>query len=159
MATIRVPAPALRTLASLHAALDGIVEIEALLAQIHLPLRGLSRDRLRALAGELRTLLVELLSARDHLFETTAIERTTLDDYAVAGDLTIRGITRRTVLDVSRSEVIVDQTGKKRVGFVIGGALSRKDFGLTWNFVLETGGVMVGDKVTLDVELQAILSV
>lgn len=89
-------------------------------------------------------------------FETLEIERRTLDDYAVAGNLTIRGISRRVVLDVSRSEVIVDHTGQQRVAFVASCMISRKDFGLTWNFVLETGGVMVGDKVTIEAEIEAI---
>jgi polyisoprenoid-binding protein YceI len=91
-------------------------------------------------------------------FEATQIERRTLDDYVVTGDLTMRGITRRVVLDASRSQPIVDRDGRVRVGFQIAGALSRKDFGLTWNFVLETGGVVVGDRVVLEIELQAILS-
>ena len=89
-------------------------------------------------------------------FETTDIDRHTLDDYEVAGNLTIRGITRRVVLDVSRSQVIIDHTGQHRVAFAVSGTISRKDFGLTWNFVLETGGVMVGDKVTLTAEIEAV---
>src|SRR5438105_1247067 len=66
-------------------------------------------------------------------FESTQIERRTLDDYEIAGDLTIRGHTRRVTLAVSRSEVIADQQGHKRVGFAIAGTLSRKELGLTWN--------------------------
>jgi polyisoprenoid-binding protein YceI len=89
-------------------------------------------------------------------FETTEIDRHTLDDYEVAGNLTIRGITRRILLDVSRSQVIVDQTGQPRVAFAVSGTISRKDFGLTWNFVLESGGVVVGDKVTIDAELEVV---
>jgi polyisoprenoid-binding protein YceI len=89
-------------------------------------------------------------------FETTEIERHTLDDYEIAGTLTIRGISRRVLLDVSRSQVIVDHNGQQRIAFVASGAISRKDFGLTWNFVLETGGVMVGDKVTIDAEIEAV---
>lgn len=88
-------------------------------------------------------------------FEATEVERNTLDDYEVAGDLTIRGVTRRVVLDVNRSETIVDPLGLQRVAFTVHAAISRKDFGLTWNFMLETGGVMVGDKVTITADLQA----
>jgi len=91
----------------------------------------------------------------DITFETTGVERRTLDDYEVAGNLTIRGITRPILVDVKRSEVIVDHVGQRRVAFAVSGTLSRKDFGLTWNFILETGGVMVGDKVTLTAELEA----
>jgi polyisoprenoid-binding protein YceI len=90
------------------------------------------------------------------IFDTTMIERHTLDDYEVVGNLTIRGVTRTVLLDVTRSEVIVDHTGQQRVAFAASGTLSRKDFGLTWNFVLETGGVVVGDKVTITAELEAI---
>ena len=43
-----------------------------------------------------------------------------------------------------------------RIGFAVSGTISRKDFGLTWNFVLETGGVVVGDRVTLTAELEAV---
>lgn len=89
-------------------------------------------------------------------FETIEIERHTLDDYEVAANLTIRGIKRRVLLDVSRTQVIVDHAGHQRVGFAVSGTISRKDFGLTWNFVLETGGVMVGDKVTIEAEIEAV---
>jgi polyisoprenoid-binding protein YceI len=90
------------------------------------------------------------------MFEATEIERHTLDDYEVAGNLTIRGVTRRVLLDVKRSEMIVDHVGQQRVAFAVSGSISRKDFGLTWNFVLETGGVMVGDKVSLTAEIETI---
>jgi len=89
-------------------------------------------------------------------FETTEIDRHTLDDYEVAGNLTISGITRRILLDVSRSQVIVDHMGQERIGFAVSGTISRKDYGLTWNHVLETGGVMIGDKVTIEAELEAV---
>ena len=88
-------------------------------------------------------------------FETTEIDRHRLDDYEVVGNLTIRGITRKLILDVTRSEVILDHTGQHRVAFAVAGTISRKDFGLIWNVVLETGGVMVGDKVTITAELEA----
>lgn len=89
-------------------------------------------------------------------FESMLVERRTLDDYVVKGDLTIRGTTQPVVLDVRQSEIIVDQRGKRRVGFEVAGAISRKDFGLTWNFVLETGGVMVGDRVAITAEIELV---
>jgi polyisoprenoid-binding protein YceI len=89
-------------------------------------------------------------------FETTEIDRYTLDDYELTGNLTIRGVTRRVLLDVSRSKVIVDHMGQERVGFTVSGTISRKDYGLTWNLALETGGVMIGDKVTIEAELEAV---
>jgi polyisoprenoid-binding protein YceI len=101
----------------------------------------------------------EFLDVESHpaiAFDASEIERHGLDDYEVAGNLTIRGVTRRVVLAVSRTQVIVDHGGNQRVGFAVSGTISRKDFGLTWNFVLETGGVMVGDRVTLAAELEAV---
>ncbi|MHB1936279.1 MAG: YceI family protein [Acidobacteriaceae bacterium] len=74
----------------------------------------------------------------------------------VTGDLTIHGVTREITLDVEGpTPEIKDPWGKQRIGASATAKLSRKDFGLTWNAALETGGVMVGDKVkiTLDVEV------
>jgi polyisoprenoid-binding protein YceI len=65
-------------------------------------------------------------------FETTTVERHTLDDYEIVGNLTIRGIPRTVLLAVKRSDVIVDHLGQRRVAFAVSGTLSRKDFGLTW---------------------------
>jgi polyisoprenoid-binding protein YceI len=106
--------------------------------------------------GHLRS--AEFLDAErfpDITFESTRIERL-LDDYQVTGEMTIRGTTRTLVLSVSRSAVVRDPAGRDRVGFAVTGAISRKDFGLTWNHMLETGGVMVGDRVTIDAELEAV---
>lgn len=89
-------------------------------------------------------------------FESTQIERLTLDNYEVTGELTVRGTARPVVLAVLRSAVIVDHAGNQRVGFAVSGTISRRDFGLTWNRVLETGGVMVGDRVAITAELEAV---
>jgi len=74
----------------------------------------------------------------------------------LTGNLTIHGVTREIVLDVEGStQEIKDPWGKQRLGASATGTLSRKDFGLTWNATLETGGVLVGDeaKITIDVEV------
>ena len=89
-------------------------------------------------------------------FRSTRVDRVTMDDYEVAGELSIAGVTRTVVLDATRSSVIVDPRGDLRVGFLISGHVSRKDFGLTWNRVLETGGVVVGDRVTITIEVEAV---
>jgi polyisoprenoid-binding protein YceI len=89
-------------------------------------------------------------------FACARIERTTLDEYELAGDLTMRGVTRPVTLVVAQTGRIVDPDGYDRAGFMVAGAISRKDFGLTWNTVLETGGVMVGDRVTFAIELEAV---
>ena len=75
----------------------------------------------------------------------------------VAGDLTIRGTTRTVVLTAEPiSEESKDPFGNIRVGTSIAGKISRKDFGLVWNAILETGGVALGDdvKLALDVQFQ-----
>ncbi|MGH9616954.1 MAG: YceI family protein [Acidobacteriaceae bacterium] len=74
----------------------------------------------------------------------------------ITGDLTIHGVTREIVLDVEGpTPEIKDPCGKQRIGASATAKLNRKDFGLTWNAALETGGVMVGDevKITIDVEV------
>lgn len=74
----------------------------------------------------------------------------------ITGNLTIHGVTREIVLDVEGStDEIKDPWGKQRLGASATAKLTRKDFGLTWNAALETGGVMVGDevKITIDVEV------
>jgi len=75
--------------------------------------------------------------------------------FALTGDLTIHGITRPITLDVTFEGVGKDPWGTERAGFSASGTLNRKDFGLTWNAALETGGVLVGDevKIALDVQL------
>jgi len=88
-------------------------------------------------------------------FKSTRIERKG-DGYAVTGDLTIRGVTRPVTLTVEEvSEPAKDPWGNTRIGLTATAKINRKDFGLTWNTTLETGGVLVGEDVgiTLDVQL------
>ena len=80
------------------------------------------------------------------------------DGLKLTGDLTIRGATREATLEVEGpTPPVKDPWGNTRVGASATTKINRKDFGLTWNQALETGGVMVGDevKITLDVELIA----
>ena len=77
----------------------------------------------------------------------------------VVGDLTIKGITREAVLRVEQHGQAKDPWGNVRAGFTAKTSIDRKDFGLTWNQVLETGGVMVGDRVEIEAEIQAVKQV
>lgn len=73
------------------------------------------------------------------------------------GDLTIHGVTHEITLDVEGpSPEVKDPWGKQRIGASATTKLSRKAFGLTWNAVLEAGGVMIGDDVKISIELQAV---
>lgn len=75
------------------------------------------------------------------------------EDYKLSGDLTIRGITKPVTFATEFNGVAVDPFGATRAGFSATTVISRKDFGLTWNAALEAGGVLVGDKVTLSLEV------
>ncbi len=88
-------------------------------------------------------------------FRSTRIERTIDGQFKMAGDLTIRNQTRPIVLDVTAEGRGKDPWGGERAGFSAVGKIKRSDFGLTWNQLLETGGVAVGDevKIAIDAEL------
>lgn len=84
-------------------------------------------------------------------FRATSVEGDG-EDYTLTGDLTIRGITKPIELEVEFTGVAVDPFGATRAGFSAEAEISRKEFGLTWNAVLETGGLLVSDKVRINVE-------
>ena len=86
-------------------------------------------------------------------FRSTRVERVGHDRFRVTGDLSIRGTTRPVELDMEFNGTSVDPYGKVRGGIEATTTISRKDWGLTWNVALEAGGVLVGDriKITLDV--------
>jgi polyisoprenoid-binding protein YceI len=74
----------------------------------------------------------------------------------LVGTLTIRGISREVALEVERHGEARDPWGNERAAFSARTAIDRKDFGLTWNQALETGGVLVGDRVDLEIEIEAV---
>ena len=88
-------------------------------------------------------------------FESKRVERLVTDRYSIVGNLTIRGVTREVTLDTEFSGIGKDPWGSYHAGFSAATSIDRKDFGLTWNSALETGGVLVGDqvKITIDLEL------
>jgi polyisoprenoid-binding protein YceI len=76
--------------------------------------------------------------------------------FRVVGDLTIRGITREVTLAVTPGGVIRDPWGSLRVGYSATAVVNRSEFGLTWNKALETGGVVVGEEVKINLELELV---
>lgn len=84
------------------------------------------------------------------------VERTGDDRYRIIGELTIRDVTRPVVLEVEYGGRAVDPWGNERAGFAARASVDRKEFGLGWNQVLEAGGVLVGDRVDIDIELQLV---
>ncbi|MER5972627.1 YceI family protein [Streptomyces sp. NPDC002055] len=91
-------------------------------------------------------------------FRSTAAERTGGDSYRITGDLTIKDVTRPLAIDLEFHGSATDVYGNERVGFEGGAEILRSDWGLTWNAALETGGVMVSDKVKLTFDISAIRS-
>jgi polyisoprenoid-binding protein YceI len=78
------------------------------------------------------------------------------DTFTVTGDLTIHGVTKEIRLDVTAEGRGRDPWGNDRAGFSATGRISRKDFGLVWNQLLETGGVAVGDEVKISIDTELI---
>jgi polyisoprenoid-binding protein YceI len=76
--------------------------------------------------------------------------------YKLTGNLTIHGVTKEVTFDVDYLGNLKDPWGNNRAAFVAVTQISRKDFGLTWNKVLETGGLMVGDSVEITLNIEAI---
>jgi len=78
------------------------------------------------------------------------------DDYELTGDLSLRGATKSVKLDAEFSGLMKDPWGNTKAGLNLFGKINRKDWGLNWNSALEAGGVLVGEEVKLNIELQLI---
>jgi polyisoprenoid-binding protein YceI len=88
-------------------------------------------------------------------FQSKRITRKADDELAVEGDLTIHGVTRSVVFSVEGpTPAGKDPWGNTRIGLSATTRISRKDFGLTWNATLETGGILVGDEITITLDVQ-----
>lgn len=88
-------------------------------------------------------------------FRSTRIEGEK-SSFKLMGDLTIRGVTKPITLDVELEGRTRDPWGGERVGFSATGKIDRREFGLTWNQALETGGVVVGNDIKISLEVQAV---
>ncbi|WP_328319828.1 YceI family protein [Streptomyces sp. NBC_00388] len=91
-------------------------------------------------------------------FRSTRAEQLGGDAYRIVGDLTIKDVTKPLSIDLEFNGSATDVYGNQRVGFEGGAEILRSDWGLTWNAALETGGVMVSDKVKLSFDISAIKS-
>lgn len=89
-------------------------------------------------------------------FRSTRIERLQGDSGKIHGELTIRGVSRPVTLEATYLGEIRDPWGNRRRGFAAETTLNRKDFGMNWNQVLDTGGVLVGDKVKVTLNIEAV---
>jgi polyisoprenoid-binding protein YceI len=93
---------------------------------------------------------------RQITFVSTGVRPVGDAEFEVTGDLTIKGVTNPITIPFSFEGAAKDPFGNLRVGFEGSVAINRKDYGITWNAALETGGVLVSDKVTLEFEVSAI---
>jgi polyisoprenoid-binding protein YceI len=89
-------------------------------------------------------------------FTSTAIEPTGDTTFNVTGDLTIRGVTRPVTLEVEFTGAAKDPWGGERIGFEGSTVINRKDFGVNFNATLEAGGVLVSEKVTIELDIEAV---
>ncbi|MET7337847.1 YceI family protein [Nonomuraea sp. NPDC005650] len=92
----------------------------------------------------------------DASFDSSSVKHAGGDSFEVTGDLTIRGVTRQIAIPLDYTGTAIDAQGLTRVGFEGSTVINRKDFGITYNAVLETGGVMISDKIALEFDLSAV---
>jgi polyisoprenoid-binding protein YceI len=124
--------------------------VEATLKAISLDTRTDQRDQHLRSADFLN---VELFP--EIKFRSTRIEGDK-DSFKLTGDLTIRDVTKPITLDVQFEGRQTDPWGGERIGFSGSGKFDRREFGLTWNQALETGGVVVGNDVKINIEVEAV---
>lgn len=129
--------------------LESSVEVEIDTASIE------SRDEQRD--GHLRSPdFLDVESFPKITYRSRKVKPTGDGRYKVDGELTIKDVTRPVTLDVTYEGVTADPWGGQRAGFSAVAEIDREDFGLTWNLALETGGWVVGKKVTIQIEAETI---
>ncbi len=89
-------------------------------------------------------------------FRSTSWESTGKNTYKLTGDLTMHGVTKPVILDAKYKGTVVDPYNNTKAGFKLSGVLDRTDYGLEWNGVLAAGGVLVGNEVNLDINIELI---
>jgi polyisoprenoid-binding protein YceI len=89
-------------------------------------------------------------------FRSTSVEAAGSGSWFVTGDLTVRGVTHPVKLQVDFDGAGESPAGDSRIAFSASGEVNREDWGLTWNMALETGGVLVGKKVAIELNVQAV---
>ncbi|WP_042433365.1 YceI family protein [Streptacidiphilus anmyonensis] len=89
-------------------------------------------------------------------FRSTAAEQVGESTYRLSGDLTVKDTTQQVTLDLEFSGDAIDVYGANRIGFEGGTTIDRRDWGLTYNAALETGGVLIGEKVKLILDISAV---
>ena len=91
---------------------------------------------------------------KDIHFTGTSFENQYQQNYVLKGLLTIKGISKEVSLNVEFGGINKDPWGNEKAGFEVSGKINRKDWGLTWNAALETGGVLVSDEIIISADVQ-----
>lgn len=91
-------------------------------------------------------------------FASTKVEKIDDEHFAVTGDLTIKDATQPVTIEFELAGPVIDPWGNSRIGLEGSTVVNRKDWGLSWNAALEAGGVLIGEKVTLEFEVSAVKS-
>ncbi|WP_333600853.1 YceI family protein [Flavobacterium sp.] len=87
-------------------------------------------------------------------FKATSVQKVNEGVFHINGDLTIKDVTKNITLETEYSGLMKDPWGNTKIGLSVNGKINRKEFGLTWNAALETGGVLVGEEIKLVAEIQ-----
>ncbi|MFT5233519.1 MAG: polyisoprenoid-binding protein YceI [Candidatus Krumholzibacteriia bacterium] len=90
------------------------------------------------------------------VFKSTGVKMSSDTEGTLMGDLTMHGVTKPVELDMEYNGSVIDPWGNERAGFSLTGKIKRKDWGLTYNSVLESGGVMIGDDIKISLEVEGI---
>lgn len=90
------------------------------------------------------------------IFKSTKVEKVDDETYSLIGNLTLKQTTQPVKLSVEFNGIAKDPWGNIKAGFTVSGKLNRKDFGITYNAVMETGGVMLGEEVKIQGEIQLV---
>lgn len=89
-------------------------------------------------------------------FTSTKVEKTDSDEFALYGDLTLKGVTKPVKLHAELNGTVKDPWGNERAGFIITGKISRSEWGINFNAALETGGVVLSDEVRINSEIELV---
>ena len=84
------------------------------------------------------------------IFESEKLEKINEEDYKVYGTLTMRGVSKKIILNAEYGGITQDPWGNTRIGFSVSGKINRKDFGVSFSMVSETGGILLGEEVTIN---------
>ena len=90
------------------------------------------------------------------VFQSTRVEKEDSDNYILYGNLTLKGITKPVKLNVEYSRLTKDPWGNERAGFIVNGKIKRSDWGVNFNALTETGGVVLSEEVKINSEVQMI---